>query len=125
MKKIITGVILTAISLTMGTAGTIFGTSDNNYTDADNNGICDNISISSNSGTGRKNGQNCNGGTGASYTDADNDGVCDNAGTGRKNGQNCNAGTGAGYTDADNDGVCDNAGINNFNKGGKCRRSQK
>lgn len=95
MKKIITGTILTVMMLALGTAGTIYAASDNNYTDKDNNGICDNIDI------------------------------CSDNETGKKNCQNGNGGNGTGYTDEDNDGICDNTGAKNCNNSGKCRRAEK
>ena len=59
------------------------------YTDADDDGVCDNYRDGACSG----------------YVDADGDGICDNcAGAGA----NC-----PGYVDADGDGVCDNYGSGN------------
>ena len=109
MKKIIIGIISSAIILSAATASAFALSSDNfgkNYTDADNDGVCDNIGTLSSNGSG------------VGYVDADNDGICDNKGTGNAYG---NGGNGAGYVDADNDGICDNRGTGCGNGNGRCR----
>ena len=119
MKKILTGILTTAIVLSIGTtsalaAGSGRGHCGNGnsgsgrsisgnyaesvcqyYVNADGDGICDNCGTSC-TGTGS--------GHRYHYVDADGDGVCDNAGTGNGSGNRYN------YVDADGDGICDNAG---------------
>lgn len=73
MKKMITAILTAALVLSIGAISTFAAApgQNANYTDADNDGVCDNyVPVKSAKGTGA--GQNAN------YTDADNDGVCDN-----------------------------------------------
>lgn len=81
MKKVRTGILATALLLSIGVTG----------------------AFAAGSGWGRH--AACNGagtptGTACRYIDADGDGICDNCGTG----QGC---TGLYYADADSNGVCD------------------
>ena len=87
MKKAL-AVILTVI-LVLSVATISFASHSANracrrFTDADNNGICDNRGIQK--------------GNRANFVDENNDGVCDNKGEN--------------FVDEDNDGVCDNKGEN-------------
>lgn len=73
MKKMITAILTAALVLSIGAISTFAAApgQNANYTDADNDGVCDNyVPVKSAKGTGA--GQNAN------YTDANNDGVCDN-----------------------------------------------
>ena len=102
MKKMITAILTAALVLSIGAISTFAAApgQNANYTDADNDGVCDNyVPVKSAKGTGA--GQNAN------YTDADNDGVCDNYAA-VKSIKGTGAGQNANYTDTDNDGVCDN-----------------
>ena len=102
MKKMITAILTAALVLSIGAISTFAAApgQNANYTDADNDGVCDNyVPVKSAKGTGA--GQNAN------YTDANNDGVCDNYAA-VKSIKGTGAGQNANYTDADNDGVCDN-----------------
>ena len=102
MKKMITAILTAALVLSIGAISTFAAApgQNANYTDADNDGVCDNyVPVKSAKGTGA--GQNAN------YTDANNDGVCDNY-VPVKSAKGTGAGQNANYTDADNDGVCDN-----------------
>jgi len=102
MKKMITAILTAALVLSIGAISTFAAApgQNANYTDADNDGVCDNyVPVKSAKGTGA--GQNAN------YTDADNDGVCDNY-VPVKSAKGTGAGQNANYTDTDNDGVCDN-----------------
>ena len=110
MKKIASGIIVTALVLTVGTTaafavgrqqGNDAGTKTNQgisavYSESVTPTSANNLDVkgSDNQGT------NC---TGAGFVDSDGDGVCDNQGT------NC---SGAGFVDSDGDGVCDNQGTN-------------
>ena len=102
MKKLLTGILTTAIVLSIGTTSALAAGSGRGqcgtksasknyaetacryYTDADGDGICDNCGTAV---TGNGNGNRNN------YVDADGDGVCDNAGSGAKHG--CGQGNGA------------------------------
>ena len=102
MKKMITAILTAALVLSIGAISTFAAApgQNANYTDADNDGVCDNyVPVKSAKGTGA--GQNAN------YTDANNDGVCDNYAA-VKSIKGTRAGQNANYTDTDNDGVCDN-----------------
>ncbi|HIR02995.1 MAG TPA: hypothetical protein IAD34_02895 [Candidatus Scatovicinus merdipullorum] len=102
MKKMITAILTAALVLSIGAISTFAAApgQNANYTDADNDGVCDNyVPVKSAKGTGA--GQNAN------YTDANNDGVCDNYAA-VKSIKGTGAGQNANYTDTDNDGVCDN-----------------
>ncbi len=139
MKKIIT--ILLAVLLVAGICITAAAAGRHNFTDADNNGICDNKATSAvtcpkNSAVGveRKNGHCTN-----IYMDANNDGICDNKGNNNGNSvdantdgicdnknENCNNN----FTDTDKDGVCDNRNENTVHHGngkgaGNCRKACK
>lgn len=133
MKKIIT--ILLAVLLVTGICITAAAVGRRNFTDADNNGICDNkttttVTCPQNDKNGHctniymdadndgicDNKKNNNG----SFVDTDNDGICDN-----KN-ENCNNN----FTDTDKDGVCDNRSKNTVRRSngkgaGSCRRACK
>ncbi len=125
MKKIITLGLTAAVILTVGTT-TAFAASPTrgtNYTDSDNDGVCDNIATRGSFGTY------------ANFVDEDGDGICDNTGRaigqGKGNSQgfgigknggrfvdadgdsvndNIGSGNGGFFTDADGDGECDNIG---------------
>ena len=102
MKKMITAILTAALVLSIGAISTFAAApgQNANYTDADNDGVCDNyVPVKSAKGTGA--GQNAN------YIDANNDGVCDNYAA-VKSIKGTGAGQNANYTDTDNDGVCDN-----------------
>ena len=92
-----------------------------NYTDTDNDGICDNCHVASrNCLCGREN-------NGQNYTDTDNDGICDNCNT---DSRDCRCGRGSNgqnYTDVDNDGICDNRTAKKSSGGrrGFCGRNKK
>ena len=98
MKKLLAGILVTAMVLTTGSV-TAFarggrggrGGCGYGYVDADGDGVCDNY-------TQGKPGYGCGG-----YVDKDGDGICDNCGR-PVHGNGC----GYGYVDADGDGVCDN-----------------
>ena len=79
--------------------------SDENYVDADSDGVCDNKASNCNN-----NSENC-----ANYEDTDSDGVCDNYY------DNCDnvCDSGQNYVDADSDGVCDNYQTSNHHQNGK------
>ena len=95
MKKVFSILLVVALVLSIGSASAyaVSGKRRVNFTDANNDGICD----------------VCGG------ADADGNGVCDSCpnggvrpqdGTGKRTGQG--AGNRAGFADADGDGVCDN-----------------
>ncbi len=89
MKKVVLGVLGTALALAVGTTGAFAAGSGvrRNFIDADGDGVCDNIREGI-----------------CSYIDTDGDGICDNRGA--RNG-NCPAEGGKNFVDADGDGVCD------------------
>ncbi len=74
MKKILLGVVVAVLVISIGITSTfaIGSAYGRNYADADNNGVCDNYEaiVDGVRAAGRYCGQN--------YVDADNDGVCDN-----------------------------------------------
>lgn len=90
MKKVLAILLVAVLLLAIGTVG-VFA-ARGNFTDENNDGICDNrpVQVSENKGTG--------------YVDEDEDGVCDNY-TEDKPLKTCK---GTGYVDEDADGVCDN-----------------
>ena len=90
MKKLIPTLLCGVMALSVCTAGmfAIGAGRGANFTDADGDGICDNI------------GANCR------FTDADGDGVCDVCGQNTAAGSWC-GGRGQNFVDADQDGVCD------------------
>lgn len=100
MKKFLVFAIVGAMILSGSTIGALAASGRNNYTDADNDGVCDNYGSYSN------------------FVDDNEDGVCYNNtdcenqpqdGTGRQNGKdNLNSSQGGNYTDENGDGVCDN-----------------
>ncbi|MEA4822805.1 MAG: hypothetical protein VB111_01660 [Clostridiaceae bacterium] len=100
MKKILTGILLAALIVSLGTT-TAFAVSQpggQNFVDANNDGICDNCDSTRH------------------FIDANGDGICDNCeggirpmdGTGKRAGNGGKEVRGYGYTDADNNGICDN-----------------
>ncbi len=94
MKKIVTGIALAAVVLTMGASSAFAGT--RSFIDENGDGVCDN----------RVRGglhSYCAGGERRNFTDEDGDGICDNAGANRGN-----RGAGQYFTDENGDGVCDN-----------------
>lgn len=93
MKKAFSGILSTAIALSMLTA-TAFAAGPGcgrYFADLDGDGICDNA------------GSRC------AYVDADEDGICDICGAYHGCGM-AGAGFGGNFVDADGDGVCDNYG---------------
>lgn len=100
MKKFLVFAIVGAMILSGSTIGALAASGRNNYTDADNDGVCDNYGSYSN------------------FVDDNEDGVCDKNtdcenqpqdGTGKQNGKgNGNSSQGGNYTDGNGDGVCDN-----------------
>lgn len=96
MKKLLSGVIISALVITAGTVSafayhgrqnqTYKLNKATNFVDSNNDGICDNR------GT-------C--GNGLYFVDANGDGICDNSGT---------CGNGSYFVDANGDGICDNLG---------------
>ena len=91
MKRVLTGVVATALVLSVGVtsafaAGRGYG---RNYVDANKDGLCDNYVVGV-----------------CPFRDADGDGVCDNCGAYGGYGV-CQYG-GHNFVDADGDGVCDN-----------------
>lgn len=96
MKKLLSGVIISALVITAGTVSafayhgrqnqTYKLNKTTNFVDSSNDGICDNR------GT-------C--GNGLYFVDANGDGICDNSGT---------YGNGSYFVDANGDGICDNLG---------------
>ena len=116
MKKVLALILAAVLLLAIGTVG-VFA-ARGNFTDENNDGICDNrpVQVSENKGTGYvddnadgvcdnftedKPLKNCKG---TGYVDENEDGVCDNF-TEDKPLKNCK---GTGYVDEDEDGVCDN-----------------
>lgn len=92
MKKIVTGIMATALVVSIGTMGALaagynFGRG-RNYVDVNNDNLCDNYN-SAVCATYNPDGKN--------YVDTNGDGVCDNHITCVKN-----------YVDVDGDGICDN-----------------
>lgn len=79
MKKILLGVVVAVLVISIGITSTfaIGSAYGRNYADADNNGVCDNYEAIVDGV--RAAGRYC----GRSYADADNDGVCGNYGGGR------------------------------------------
>ena len=96
MKKVLSLLIAVALVLSIGVTS-VFAASDMrgaNYTDADNDGVCDNCTnggVCLQDGTGRRAGRGRTG-QAAAFIDADGDGVCDNCTNGGVCPQN---GTGA------------------------------
>lgn len=107
MKKLVTGVIVAAVLLTVGVMNVVAATNGRRgmgrcaagtYADADGDGICDN-----------------RGTAGCAFTDADGDGICDTCSSctdadkdGKCDGGSCTGNCGGTFTDADGDGICDN-----------------
>ena len=87
-KKTVIGVLAAVLVLSIGVTSAFASSPEygQNFTDANNDGVCDYT------------------GNGYGYTDADNDGICDNRGT------RCHNRQGKNYTDQDGDGICDNTG---------------
>lgn len=117
MKRVLTGIVATALVLSLGVT-TAFAAGwghGRNYVDADGDGVCDYYAggryFVDADGDGIC--DNCDG-TGWHYVDTDGDGVCDYYGGGRY------------FVDADGDGVCDNyagggRGAGRGCRGGYCR----
>lgn len=101
MKRVLTGVVATALVLSVGVtsafaAGRGYG---RNYVDANKDGLCDNYVVGV-----------------CPFRDADGDGVCDNCDSYKVSSSYevsslCQYG-GHNFVDANGDGVCDNCGIN-------------
>lgn len=89
MKKVVFGILGTAIALAVGTTSAFAAGSGarRNFARADSDGICDNVREGI-----------------CSYVDTDEDGICDNRGTRNKN---CPTEGGKNFVDEDGDGVCD------------------
>ncbi len=81
MKKILSVALLIALLAGFCTTAA-FAARRHNFTDTDNDSICDNRN------------ENCTN----NFTDSDNDGICDNRN------ENCTNN----FTDSDNDGICNN-----------------
>ena len=98
MKRVLTGVVATALVLSVGVT-TVFAAGrglGRNYVDANKDGLCDHYVAGV-----------------CPFRDADGDGVCDNC-----------TGGGRYYVDANGDGVCDNYGSGGHGHGaghGHCR----
>lgn len=78
-----------------------------NYMDTDNDGVCDNYTVSGNATANVSSNSNDNGSgngnaNGSSNCNANGSGICNANGSGI-----CNS-NGSGYVDADHDGICDN-----------------
>lgn len=99
MKKLFYAAIAAILVLSVGAVGVFAAVSDangKNYTDADNDGVCDACLVG----------------------DEDGDGICDDCpnggvrpldGTGKRSGANRRAANRqAGFIDSDGDGICDN-----------------
>lgn len=109
MKKTVISILAVGVLISAATTSVFAAGSGKNYTDSDNNGICDYtkqqvvsctaLCSSLNNASAAAESVASKLVTNAKYIDADNDGVCDNY-TG--------SGNGGGYVDSDNDGVCDN-----------------
>lgn len=104
MKKVLAGILSTALALSLGaTAAFAAGPGCGRYfADADGDGICDNA------------GSQC------AYVDADGDGVCDVCGA-----AHTRPGVGRYFVDVDGDGVCDNYQSGQgrgCGRGGQCGR---
>lgn len=102
MKKALSGILSTAIVLSVLTA-TAFAAGPGcgrYFSDLDGDGICDLC------GTEHR---VCLIREGTAFVDADGDGICDNCGTYHWCGM-AGAGFGGNFVDADGDGVCDNYG---------------
>ena len=110
MKKLVSGVIISALVITAGTASAFAYHGrynqtyklNQNYVDLNNDGICDN--------------NNVTGGNGLNFVDANGDGICDNNGA---------CGNGLNFVDDNGDGVCDNYGTfqkngTGMHRGGHC-----
>ncbi len=127
MKKLTAGILTAALAMSIGVSGVFAAGQKNNFKDADNNGVCDNIesgicavqnekvieacrqafSLSSFAGCRGRIANAAETGRACNFKDEDGDEVCDNRG------QYCN------FEDSDNDGVCDNynSGKHNRNRG--------
>ena len=85
MRKIVAGILATALLATIGTVSAFAAEpafyNSQRFADADGDGVCDNYGTR---------------GSGQYFADADGDGVCDNYGT---------KGSGQCFADADGDGV--------------------
>ncbi len=94
MKRMVTGILILALVLSIGiaTAYAAGPRRGRNYVDADQDGVWDFV------------GSQCN------WQDANGDGICDNCGMRQGNCQQ-GSGRGLGYVDQDGDGVCDNCGM--------------
>lgn len=113
MKKLLTGIFTAAMVLSIGATGAFAACmgQGRRYTDANGDGVCDNLTYRTQSTACARfvdsNGDGiCDScGTGYGFVDANGDGICDNQGA------HCQNGTcGNGYVDANGDGVCDNQG---------------
>ena len=106
MKKVVFGILGTAIALAVGTTSAFAAGpgARHNFVDADNDDICDNARESI-----------------CSYVDTDEDGICDNRGA--RHG-NCLTESSKNFADADGDGICDNF-TSGQNKGNGHRNGAK
>lgn len=119
MKKTVISILAVGVLISAATTSVFAAGGGKNYTDSDNNGICDYtkqqvvsctaLCSSLNNASAAAESVASKLVTNAKYVDEDNDGICDNyTGSGNGNSGNGNGGNSSGYVDSDNDGVCDN-----------------
>lgn len=97
MKKVLLIIMAAVLLLSLTTVGVFAAKGEfSSFTDADNDGICDNRETRPVQST------IC---TGEGFVDADDNGICDNRETMPETNVNCK---GDGFADADDDGICDN-----------------
>lgn len=127
MKKTVISILAVGVLISAATTSVFAAGGGKNYTDSDNNGICDYtkqqvvsctaLCSSLNNASAAAESVASKLVTNAKYVDEDNDGICDNYtgsgngsgyGSGNGNSGNGNGGNSSGYVDSDNDGVCDN-----------------
>ena len=119
MKKTVLSFLVAGVLVSASATSVLAAGGGSNYTDADNNGICDYAKQQAAACQGLRDSLNIAPAaaesvssvlkTNSQYMDADNDGVCDNytgSGSGYGSGS-CNGANGSGYVDSDHDGICD------------------
>ena len=83
IKKAVVGILAVSMVAYVGAVSAFSSGTGRNFSDADNDGICDNYAVGQATGqeTGQETASSLN--RGQNYVDEDNDGVCDNLGTGQ------------------------------------------